>query len=1120
MSKSKSENVRLSEEILRGKFLDPFETLKLIRRLKWERAFEHARKLLALLRKSQVLEARLTRLRNPSAQSSDSTARQDSAPRTDDTDWAMKIATASNLQLRLAQEQSLCTYKDSNLPLSFRLERALDILREVEDLSTSTNQETLGQAGAIYKRMWEVSGQKQKLESALFYYLRGYEQGITSDYGYTAINAAFILDMLAHLEETEAGQAGQLSETTSQRHREADNIREELISAIEPLLPADISITDWWAVVTVAEAYFGLRRYDKAGSLLEKAAALPNISDWEYESTARQLSTLARLHTSAPDSTTIPTNSEAFQVLKIFLKEKIAGIQTTLAGKVGLALSGGGFRAALFHIGVLAKLAELDMLRNIEVLSCVSAGSVIGAHYYLEVRALLQQKKDAEITREDYIAIVQRIERDFLAGVQRNLRTRMGAEWWTNVKTVLRPNYSRTERIGELLEQEIYSRVQDGGGDKPRWLNELNVCPPGEDPQTFTPASGNWRRAAKVPVLIINATTLNTGHNWQFTTEWMGEPFNSINPEIDRNTRLMGLYYEDAPEAYRKFSLGRAVAASLCPPWLFEPIVLDNLYPGTTVRLVDGIVHNIHGTTALLEQDCNVILVSDATLQMTSERNPSPGLLSVPNRAVRISIDRQRANHYEDLKAKQRSSLLRGLMFLHLRKDLAVETLLPLEGSSGSQQEQQTVSTLSSELTSYGVRKDVQELLASIRTDLDAFSDTEAYALMLSGYLMTGSEFGINVRGYPAAEGERPAWSFLVIEEPMKRVGNPNFIKLLEAAGSPVLKLWVLSPKLRLFTSAIAATVFPLAALFISFYLASRLYPAASIQSSSRGGISYLLLSLLILFLITYLPWLLLRRTKTPSQIFLGVMMSLFGWLAARLYLHVLDPIYLAKGRIKSWYNVAGARGTDSFAETGTGDGSRFVRSVRSLSEKLSPSGTVGSINKLIDHANSVEAVAELFKSSGYKVTHYPRDAELNPLQLNLDLHASRDNYQVIASVRTKSDSPADWMVASELSTACSVLAARSPGAMSLQRVKALLVLVDVQADRQLKEFIENAGAGNVRIELAELTSGQVERILVGTTSGDRALEEIKQRLTVFSGPGQEVAVASQAVVSEGGAHE
>jgi predicted acylesterase/phospholipase RssA len=41
-----------------------------------------------------------------------------------------------------------------------------------------------------------------------------------------------------------------------------------------------------------------------------------------------------------------------------------AAAMSFLLGKVGLALSGGGFRASLFHIGVLARLAELDVLRH------------------------------------------------------------------------------------------------------------------------------------------------------------------------------------------------------------------------------------------------------------------------------------------------------------------------------------------------------------------------------------------------------------------------------------------------------------------------------------------------------------------------------------------------------------------------------------------------------------------------------------------------------------------------------------------------------------------------------------------------------------------------------------
>ena len=41
-------------------------------------------------------------------------------------------------------------------------------------------------------------------------------------------------------------------------------------------------------------------------------------------------------------------------------------IEGIFLGKVGLGLSGGGFRASLFHIGVLARLAELDILRHVE----------------------------------------------------------------------------------------------------------------------------------------------------------------------------------------------------------------------------------------------------------------------------------------------------------------------------------------------------------------------------------------------------------------------------------------------------------------------------------------------------------------------------------------------------------------------------------------------------------------------------------------------------------------------------------------------------------------------------------------------------------------------------------
>ena len=47
--------------------------------------------------------------------------------------------------------------------------------------------------------------------------------------------------------------------------------------------------------------------------------------------------------------------------------------------KLGLALAGGGFRASLFHLGVLRRMAELDLLRHVQVLSAVS-GEIGRAH--------------------------------------------------------------------------------------------------------------------------------------------------------------------------------------------------------------------------------------------------------------------------------------------------------------------------------------------------------------------------------------------------------------------------------------------------------------------------------------------------------------------------------------------------------------------------------------------------------------------------------------------------------------------------------------------------------------------------------------------------------------------
>jgi NTE family protein len=50
--------------------------------------------------------------------------------------------------------------------------------------------------------------------------------------------------------------------------------------------------------------------------------------------------------------------------------------------KIGLALSGGGVRAATFHLGVLKRLADENLLEKIQMISTVSGGSLVTALIY------------------------------------------------------------------------------------------------------------------------------------------------------------------------------------------------------------------------------------------------------------------------------------------------------------------------------------------------------------------------------------------------------------------------------------------------------------------------------------------------------------------------------------------------------------------------------------------------------------------------------------------------------------------------------------------------------------------------------------------------------------------
>lgn len=855
-----AELVARANAILFGRSASPNEILRLVKPLHEKRYFGLARKLLDRL----------------------------------STDPA--VTADGDLRLRVAHKRALATYKDPDLSTEAKLEQALAILQEADDLETTANQETLGLAGAIHKRMWENTGRERLLETALAFYLRGFEQGVENDYGYTATNAAFILDVLADLESVDEQSKLTGQQTADARREQARAVRRAIAATLPGLATPELE-NQWWFLVTLGEAYFCLEQYEEAERWLVRAAELPHVPDWERESSSRQLAELFRVEQRHRRRMGKSLDERAERALEKFFGDAGPALASALRGKVGLALSGGGFRASLYHIGVLARLAELDLLRHVEYLSCVSGGAILGAHYYLEVRKLLREKADAEITRDDYIAIVERLSRDFLLGVQRNVRTRIAAEWLTNLKMVFLPDYSRTLRAGELYESEIYSLVKDGEGGKPRWLHELLIHPPDEPPD-FRPKDHNWRRANKIPILVLNATTLNTGHNWQFTASWMGEPPAGIDAKIDSNSRLRRMYYEDAPPPHDRMRLGYAVAASACVPGLFEPLSLGNLYPGHVVRLVDGGVHDNQGTAALLEQGCSVLLVSDASGQMDDESAPSKGLLGVPLRSNSVLQARIRVSQYEDLENRLRAGTLKGLMFVHLKHDLGNDVVDWIDCQDPSRQPD------ARPLTSYGVQREVQRRLAGVRTDLDSFSEVEAYALMTSGYVMTEAALSKPVLGFEVEPAPRTAfstragekasaWPFLGIEPFMWQAGKDSpLLRQLGAAKRLAFKVWVLVRPLQLAAGLLALVVLFWLGFSIRLSWGEPLFTIAPTLGDLSLSVGSAIMSLLGFGLISRL----VQYRKTVQDILIGVGMSTVGFLFARLHLHVFDRLFLWQG--------------------------------------------------------------------------------------------------------------------------------------------------------------------------------------------------------------------------------
>lgn len=806
------------------------------------------------------------------------------------------------------QRLAFCIYKNEEIPARKRLDQAISLLEEIglrNDCNKNT--ETLCLGGAICKIKWQQFGQIEDLYESLAFYRAAFERNPQEDMGYGGVNAAFIMDILADRASRIAHRSNTPSQEVQRLKEEADTFRQQIIATVPAWLEQDQSIIEehrFWHLLTLAEAHFGLKEYQKAGEWLDNAD-VANTDNWKRRTVFMQLRQLAYLQgLIPPKEVDDPVGwHPAWKALAIIVGEKNAQrALTSGSGTVGLALSGGGFRASFFHLGLLARLAEMDALRTVAAISTVSGGSIVGAHYYLEVQNLLQTKADYQITREDYVEIVRRVQKNFLAGVQTNIKMQTFASLKDNWDFISpKKGYSRSHRLGEFYESMLYQKIGDNhSNSKPRTMSELLIEPEGvTDVKFFKPKFCNWERHAKVPALILNSSSLNSGHNWQFTANCMGEPPGHILGEIDINRRYRQVYYNDAPtDELKKYRLGYSVAASACVPGMFEPLTITGLYEKRTVRLVDGGVHDNQGIAGLLSEGCTRILCSDACGQMEDVLQPSDTPTGVLLRTTSILQDRVREAEYLDLRSRLDSQALEGLFFVHTRKELEAQPLDWIRCQDPS-----PITPKSSNQTSYGIDRDLQEKIAAIRTDLDCFTQNEAYTLMASGYQITKREFEL-LQQQHRKEGRLGNWGDYDIDAPgvdwpfrpleplmaMKRETNKQSEDLhyqLEIASKVFSKAWHLIPQYKL--AAILTGI--IAVISVVFFAA-----LAWNNTVSVGAMIIFAVLSIIAMAVPILHWLM---PASRLRFIFKTSITLLGYIVAKAHLKYVNKRFLDRGRLE-----------------------------------------------------------------------------------------------------------------------------------------------------------------------------------------------------------------------------
>jgi tetratricopeptide (TPR) repeat protein len=191
------------------------------------------------------------------------------------------------------QQLALMTYKSEFPDKVTALKEAAVILEELRPM-TSNNAETLGLWGAIYKHLFDISGDRDNLDMAIAAYEKGYR--LLSDY-YNGINWAYLLNVRASLSTVKADAITDF--VLAKRTREdLLKIADAKFAELDSIKDVDDRDDRYWVLATKAEALVGLGNDLEAENCLKQANDFAD--DWMRSSTQKQLTNLRRLLKNSP----------------------------------------------------------------------------------------------------------------------------------------------------------------------------------------------------------------------------------------------------------------------------------------------------------------------------------------------------------------------------------------------------------------------------------------------------------------------------------------------------------------------------------------------------------------------------------------------------------------------------------------------------------------------------------------------------------------------------------------------------------------------------------------------------------------------------------------------------